>query len=103
MKSFHRLFANAFLVLAGVMLASATLGQERPGTIFLNGKILTVDDTFSVAEALAVTGNRISAAGAGEEIEALVGTGTRVIDLEGRTVIPGLIDNHNHLIFNAPT
>ena len=103
MKSFHRLFANAFLVLAGVMLASATLGQERPGTIFLNGKILTVDDTFSVAEALAVTGNRISAVGAGEEIEALVGTGTRVIDLEGRTVIPGLIDNHNHLIFNAPT
>ena len=103
MKSFHRLFANAFLALAGVMLASATLGQERPGTIFLNGKILTVDDTFSVAEALAVTGNRISAVGTGEEIEALVGTGTRVIDLEGRTVIPGLIDNHNHLIFNAPT
>ena len=103
MKSFHRLFANAFLALAGVILASATLGQERPGTIFLNGKILTVDDTFSVAEALAVTGNRISAVGTGEEIEALVGTDTRVIDLEGRTVIPGLIDNHNHLIFNAPT
>ena len=103
MKSFHRLLANAVLILAGVTFASATLGQESPGTIFLNGKILTVDDDFSVAEALAVTGNRVSAVGTGEEIEALAGTDTRVIDLEGRTMIPGLIDNHNHLIFNAPT
>ena len=103
MKSFHRLLANAVLILAGVTFASATLGQERPGTIFLNGKILTVDDTFSVVEALAVTGNRISAVGTGEEIEALAGIETRVIDLDGRTMIPGLIDNHNHLIFNAPT
>ena len=41
--------------------------------------------------------------GANDEIDALAGDSTRVIDLEGRTAIPGLIDNHNHLIFNAPT
>ena len=50
-----------------------------------------------------MTGNRISAVGSDDEIETLVGDGTRVIDLDGRTGIPGLIDNHNHLIFNAPT
>lgn len=110
MKALHRCFgtvvsAPACIVpaLAVGLLTSLSIAQENPDTVFLNGKILTVDEDFSVVQALAVTGNRVSAVGASGEIEVLAGAATRVIDLEGRTVIPGLIDNHNHLIFNAPT
>ena len=74
-----------------------------PDTIFFNGKVLTVDQDFSQAEAVAVTGNTISAVGTTEQIIATAGTDTRRIDLQGKTLIPGLIDNHNHIIFNAPT
>ena len=78
------------------------MAQDVPDTVFVNGKVLTVNEDFSVVEALAVSGNKISALGTSEEISALAGVSTRVIDLDGKTLIPGLIDNHNHLIFNAP-
>ena len=103
MKSMRSGFGQVAIALAGGLWAMAAMGQESPETVFVNGKILTVDESFSVVQALAVTGNRISAVGANGETEALAGEGTRVADLEGRTAIPGPIDNHNHLIFNAPT
>ena len=103
MKPSRRYPGFALIALTGAVCASPAISQESPDTIFLNGKILTVDEDFSVVEALAVTGNRITAVGGNDEIDALAGDSTRVIDLEGRTAIPGLIDNHNHLIFNAPT
>lgn len=67
-------------------------------TVFLNGKILTVDNAFTVAEALAVEGERIVAVGSSDEVSQFVAPSTRVIDLNGATVIPGLIDNHMHFI-----
>ena len=103
MKTMRSIFGQLAMATAGGLWALAALGQESPDTVFLNGKILTVDEEFSVVQALEVTGNRIAATGANEGVEALVGEGTRVVDLGGRTAIPGLIDNHNHLIFNAPT
>ena len=66
--------------------------------VLVNGKVVTVDDRFTIAEALAVSGQRIVAVGGRAEIEKLKGPQTRVIDLAGRTVIPGLIDNHSHWI-----
>jgi len=72
--------------------------QEAPDTIFLNGKIITVDDYFSIEEAVAVRGNSIQAVGSNQEISSLKGDSTLVLDLQGRTVIPGLIDNHNHVV-----
>ena len=72
--------------------------QEAPDRIFINGKIITVDDYFSVREAVAVRGERFLATGSNEEIQALADADTLVTDLGGRTVIPGLIDNHNHVI-----
>ena len=103
MNSSRHLNWLRIVVLAGGLWGLQSVAQESADTVFVNGKILTVDEDFSVAQALAVTGNRISAVGSNEEVESLAGDGTRVIDLEGRTAIPGLIDNHNHLIFNAPT
>jgi len=72
--------------------------QEAPDTIYLNGKIVTVDDYWSIEEAVAVRGNAIQAVGSNQEISALKGDATLVLDLQGRTVIPGLIDNHNHVV-----
>jgi predicted amidohydrolase YtcJ len=99
-----RSFAITLVLILAVSFQSKIIRADTvPTTVFVNGKILTVDDNFSQVEALAVTGNKISALGTSENIRALAGAETRVIDLGGKTLIPGLIDNHNHLIFNAPT
>src|SRR5262249_3704047 len=66
--------------------------------VLVNGKIVTVDDRFSIAQALAVRGQRIIAIGTDADVEKLKGPNTRTMDLAGRTVIPGLIDNHAHWI-----
>ena len=90
-------FALASLILhAG--LSSTLSAQETPDQIFFNGKIITVDDYFSIQEAVAVSGDRILAVGSNADINALAGSQTKNINLEGRTVVPGLIDNHNHVV-----
>ncbi len=77
--------------------AAAALGQSAD-TILINGKILTVDPQSSVREAIAIRQGRIQAVGATADIRKLAGPSTRSIDLQGRTVIPGLIDSHMHAI-----
>lgn len=67
-------------------------------TILVNGKIVTVDDQFTIAQAVAIKDGRIVAVGKTAEIAKLADAGTKRIDLKGRTVIPGLIDNHSHWI-----
>jgi len=74
------------------------MGANAPDTILINGQILTVDDDFSVAGALAIRDERIVSVGDSESISDMAGDNTVVIDLEGKTVIPGLIDNHIHFI-----
>ena len=64
--------------------------------VLLNGKVVTVDAENSIAEAVAVKNGLILDVGRSEEIKKFVGPGTRVIDLEGRTVLPGFIDSHTH-------
>ena len=71
---------------------------QAPDTILINGRILTVDSQFSIREALAVRGGVVSAIGTTAEIRRLSSPSTTVIDLQGRTVIPGLIDSHMHAI-----
>lgn len=66
--------------------------------VYTNGKILTVDAGFSIVEALAVREGRVLATGSSGEIAGLAGAGTRRVDLEGRTVVPGLIDAHCHML-----
>jgi len=73
-------------------------GQGAAELIFSNGKIVTVDDRFTVAQALAVKGDRIVAVGSSQDIAKLAGPATKSIDLRGRTVVPGMIDNHLHLL-----
>ena len=66
--------------------------------VLFNGKVVTVDDRFTIAQAIAVKGQRIVAVGKDADVLKLKDTRTKVIDLRQRTVIPGLIDNHAHFI-----
>ncbi len=70
----------------------------RPAdTILRNGKIVTVDSAFTVAQAIAITGDHIAAVGPNGAVAAHAGPATRIIDLKGKTVVPGLIDGHAHM------
>lgn len=74
------------------MTASATADL-----ILFGGKVVTVDPAFSIAEAVAIRGDRILAVGRDAEIRALGHPRAQTIDLKGATVVPGLIDGHAHL------
>ena len=91
------------VVIATVCLASSVYAQQAPDYVLTNGKIITVDDRFSIAQAIAVRGERIVAVGSNQEISRLAGPNTRTINLGGRSVVPGLIDNHIHLLRAAAT
>src|ERR1700694_247997 len=89
----------------GVVVAAAVGHAQPPAAdlILSNGKIITVDERFSIAQAVAIRGNRIVATGTNQEITQMAGPNTRRMDLQGRAVIPGLIDNHMHLLRAAAT
>src|SRR6187401_3572963 len=80
------------LMAAGASAASAQVAD----TVLFNGKVLTVDQQFSTRSAVAVREGRIMAVGSDADVRKLAGPSTRTIDLQGRTVIPGLIDSHMH-------
>src|SRR5688572_4409088 len=92
--------ATAAVLSVGAQQAPASAqgsgGAGPPDTILTNGKIITVDDQFSIAQAVAVRGDRIVAVGTSQNITRLAGPNTRRIDLRGRSVVPGMIDNHAH-------
>ena len=66
--------------------------------ILINGEVHTVDDNDHRAEAIAIKANRIIAVGQTKEIKAFKGPNSRQIDLQGRTVLPGINDSHLHLL-----
>ena len=66
--------------------------------VLTNGKIVTVDPDLPEAEAVAIRADTIAAVGTAEEIAALIGSNTRVIDLDGRLAVPGLIEGHAHFM-----
>ncbi|MFM7433700.1 MAG: amidohydrolase family protein [Gammaproteobacteria bacterium] len=72
-----------------------------PDVILTRGKIVTVDSRFSIGEALAIRGETIAAVGSAADIEALAGPQTRVVDLHGRTVMPGIHDVHYQMFDRA--
>jgi predicted amidohydrolase YtcJ len=66
--------------------------------VVVNGSVITVDPDFTVAGGLAVRDGVISFVGSGEEARALIGPGTRVVDLQGGSVLPGINDSHCHAV-----
>ncbi|MER5221880.1 amidohydrolase [Streptomyces flaveus] len=72
------------------------MSESTPTLILAGGQVLTVDSDFSVAEAVAVRGREITAVGTDAEVRALAGPSTRIVELDGRTVLPGINDSHLH-------
>src|SRR5689334_21617106 len=95
MKSFLLAPLAALLV-----VASASAAEPRPPAdlVLVNGKVWTVNPAQPQAEAVAVWRDRMLAVGKSDDINALAGPKTRVIDLNGRRVVPGIYDSHIHLL-----
>jgi predicted amidohydrolase YtcJ len=72
------------------------MGSIHADTVLLNGKIITVDPHDSIVDAVAVLGDRIVAVGSNDEVKRYAGPETKVIDLKGKTAMPGIIDSHTH-------
>jgi imidazolonepropionase-like amidohydrolase len=72
--------------------------RVSPDTIFSNGQIISMNplDPSAMLEAVAVKGERIVACGSKKEVLALAGDETKIIDLHGKTMLPGFIDGHGH-------
>jgi predicted amidohydrolase YtcJ len=88
---------RAWVLLAALLPACSVFAQSIT-TVLLNGKILTVDSKSSTAEAVAIRDGRIVAVGTSADVRKMAGKQARIINLEGRTAIPGLIDSHMHAI-----
>ncbi len=89
---------RAALLASVALVAASPAWSQNADTILVNGKILTVDSQFSAREAIAIRDGKITAMGSNSDIRKQAGPKTRVIDLQGRTVIPGFIDSHIHAI-----
>ncbi len=94
MRRLHMLVLAAASVMPALMAAQSTL---PPDLVLVNGRVYTLDPGKPWAEALAVTGNRITVVGTTAEIRALARPGTRVIDLRGSFALPGFNDSHVHI------
>lgn len=80
------------------LLTFSTCQTAPPDLLLINGKVWTGADNASFSEALAIRGNRIDRIGTTAELSSLAGEGTRIIDLNGRLVIPGFNDAHIHFL-----
>jgi hypothetical protein len=89
---------RVFALLVQFCAASAALSAEPADLVLLNGKIVTMDDKGTVAEALAINGDRIVAIGTNDGISQFLGDKTRTIDLRHRLTIPGFIEGHGHFV-----
>jgi hypothetical protein len=87
------------LLLSALSLTCIATSQTQVAdVVFVNGKIWTVDKAKPVAEAVAILNGRILAVGSGSEIGKFAGPATRVVDLKGKRMLPGFIDNHTHFM-----
>ena len=102
---FWSLTVSWIVLVAATGAAAQSIPAELvsyPELILHNGKILTVDDAFSSRQAVAIRDSRFLKVGTNQEVLNLRGPATEVIDLQGRTVVPGFIDTHGHGHFVSP-
>ena len=86
-----------FIIFLSALVSVSCRGPGQADLVLRNGKIATVDEEFSFAEAVAVHKERIVFVGKNEDVSSYTGPETRVIDLKGKLVLPGLIDSHAHI------
>ena len=99
MTTRHRAWAYALAAAATLAtgLAQAAAASKRPDTVYLHGKVVTLDAASDVEQAFAVKGDRFVAVGPDAKVRALAGKATRIVDLHGATVVPGFSDSHDHM------
>ena len=90
--------AIAGLFFAAVLSISRLAHADDTDLVYVNGVVLTVDENDSVAHAVAVEDGRIIAVGSNKDIRKHAGKDTRIVDLHGRTMLPGFIDAHGHFL-----
>lgn len=91
-------------ILAPLLLLGACNDDDRPDpaqAVYYNGNIITVDDANRVVQGIAIRDGKILEVGSNAEIQRYVGQGTAVIDLAGKTVIPGIYDAHSHFTMSG--
>src|SRR5713101_4377184 len=104
---FRSLVMKRVVYLLLAMIGLASCGQEtefgrpaavggRAALVLTNGKVVTVDKNFSIKEGVTIQNGRFVAVGSAQEVRLWIGPNTRVVNLAGRTMIPGLIDSHIH-------
>src|SRR5216683_5708144 len=98
MKIHIKSVIRAMSLTVGALILASPAWSQSADTVLVNGQVLTVDSQFSTREAVAIRDGKITAVGSSADVRKLAGPKTRVIDLQGRTVIPGLIDSHMHAI-----
>ncbi|MBA4418999.1 MAG: hypothetical protein C0392_14010 [Syntrophus sp. (in: bacteria)] len=91
-----RLLGATALIGCIVALCAGISIAATPDVIYYNGRIITLDNAESMASSVAVKDGKFLKVGRADEIKQLAGTSTRMVDLEGKTVVPGLIDAHCH-------
>ncbi len=87
---------SIILISVLTFLQSGCSSKKPADMILINGKIITVDQHFAISEAVAISSDLITATGTDEKIKRLADKHTKIIDLQGKTVIPGLIESHVH-------
>ena len=98
----HKFLLITLLFISQLFL-NCSQNDRTANLVFINGNIITVDSINSVAEAIAISKDTIMAIGNSEQIRKFVNDSTTVIDLKGKTAIPGFIDSHAHLIGTGKT
>ncbi|MFH1196686.1 MAG: amidohydrolase family protein [bacterium] len=91
-----------FTLIIGLLIfsySSDILAQETADLILYNGKIITVDSGDQIFQAIAIIDDKVFALGTDAEITPMAGFGTKMINLNGKTVTPGLIDSHYHMMY----
>lgn len=98
MKNTFSLFVLLYIVIIIVLSFSNNLMAQTMRKAFINGKVYTVNDKQPLAEAVVTDGNKIIFVGSDDEAQKFIDTSTEVIDLNGKLMLPGFIDNHVHFI-----
>jgi hypothetical protein len=87
---------NHFILLAALFLFGCT--SEKADMVINNGIIYTMDDFYPLAEAVAIRDGKIIAVGSEYAVGSYIGSETKVLDLNGKTMVPGLIEGHGHFM-----
>jgi hypothetical protein len=100
-QRFAQVLGIAAALVMGIAIAPPVAAQQTADSIWSGGPILTMNDKAMRAEAVAVANGKILAVGRRSDLMKLKGPATKMVDLEGRTLVPGFVDAHGHVLIGG--